>query len=66
MINDGSTDRSGEICEQYSKEDSRFITKHQNNQGVSVAITNGIKAANGTNVCFIDSADRIEFDYIKF
>ena len=59
MIDDGSTDGSGEICEQYSRNDSRFITIHQSNQGVSVSRNNGLQRARGKYISFVDSDDYI-------
>lgn len=59
MIDDGSTDGSGEICDQYSQSDSRFIAIHQSNQGVSVSRNNGLKQARGNYIAFVDSDDYI-------
>lgn len=59
MVDDGSTDGSGEICEQYSRNDSRFITIHQSNQGVSVSRNNGLQRARGKYISFVDSDDYI-------
>lgn len=56
-INDGSTDNSLEILNRYKKEDSRFKIINQENQGQSVARNNGIKAAKGHYIGFIDSDD---------
>ena len=57
MIDDGSTDGSGEICEQYSRKDKRFITIHQFNQGVSVSRNNGLQRTQGKYISFIDGDD---------
>ena len=59
MIDDGSTDGSGEICDRYSQSDSRFIAIHQSNQGVSASRNNGLKQARGNYISFIDSDDYI-------
>ena len=59
MIDDGSTDGSGEICDQYSQFDNRFIAIHQTNQGVSASRNNGLKRARGSYISFIDSDDYI-------
>ena len=58
MINDGSTDSSQEIAEQYL-EDERFYLINQNNSGQSVARNRAINLAKGEFVCFVDSDDII-------
>lgn len=60
LVNDGSTDTSLEICENYSKSDSRIIVINQANSGPSVARNNGIKKAEGEFIQFIDSDDFLE------
>ena len=59
MIDDGSTDGSGEICDRYSQSDSRFIAIHQTNQGVSASRNNGLNRAQGRYISFVDSDDYI-------
>lgn len=59
IINDGSTDKSVEICEKYAKEDSRICIISQKNKGVSAARNTGITKAIGTYIQFIDSDDYI-------
>jgi len=56
-INDGSTDASYEILNEYADKDNRVKIISQNNQGVSYARNNGINAANGEFVCFMDPDD---------
>lgn len=56
-VNDGSTDNSLEILNEYAKKDSRFIVIKQKNQGQSVARNLGIKTAKGQFIGFIDSDD---------
>lgn len=56
-INDGSTDNSLEILEKYKLKDERIILLSQENSGVSTARNNGIKAATGDYVSFIDADD---------
>ena len=60
LIDDGSTDESGNICDQFSKEDVRFLTYHISNGGVSNARNCGIKYAHSKYVMFVDSDDWIE------
>ena len=62
VINDGSTDESGSICDYYSKTDDRIILVHQENQGVSKARNNGIDIASAAYIGFVDSDDWIEAD----
>lgn len=60
LINDGSADDSGEICDQYSQLDKRIIVKHKTNGGVSSARNLGLDTASGEYVLFVDSDDWIE------
>lgn len=60
LIDDGSTDGSEIICDDYSLLDQRFIVVHQNNQGVSAARNKGLEIAQGNYVGFVDSDDWIE------
>jgi glycosyltransferase involved in cell wall biosynthesis len=64
MVNDGSTDRSGEICTHFSEMDKRFRAIHKPNGGVSSARNRGIELASGQYVTFIDSDDYISSDYL--
>ncbi len=57
LINDGSTDKSGQICDEYSKADSRISVVHKGNEGPSIARNIGIKAVKGKYLCFVDSDD---------
>lgn len=59
LINDGSTDRSGEICDAYGQKDDRVKVIHQDNAGPSVARNRGIEAATGEYIQFVDSDDHI-------
>lgn len=59
LVDDGSTDNSGKVCEEYRKDDSRIRVIHQNNQGLSAARNAGIQIANGEFLMFVDSDDRI-------
>lgn len=60
LVDDGSTDESGKICDEYATNDTRFIVIHIENSGVSNARNNGIKKANGKYIMMIDSDDWIE------
>ncbi len=65
LIDDGSPDRSGEICEEYSRMDSRFLTFHQENKGVGAVRHFGIKQAKGVYSIHIDPDDWIEPDMFE-
>lgn len=65
VVNDGSPDKSGEIAENYRLKDNRVRVIHQDNGGLSAARNSGLDIAKGKYVCFIDSDDWIEPDYLK-
>lgn len=60
LINDGSTDSSGEICEKWSNSDERIAVVHKENGGLSSARNAGIDLATGRYIAFVDSDDYIE------
>ena len=62
LVDDGSTDGSGELCDQYAAGDNRIRVIHQKNAGVSVARNVGVAAAQGDYIGFTDSDDIIEAD----
>lgn len=65
LVNDGSTDKSGEICNQFALKDRRVKVIHQVNKGVSAARNSGIRVANGEYICFVDSDDKLQKDFLK-
>lgn len=65
LINDGSTDKSGEICDVYSQKDSRIKVIHKKNEGQSSARNKGLEIARGDYIGFVDSDDWIEQDMYK-
>ena len=65
LVNDGSTDTSGKICESYSEKIDFVHVIHQENKGVSVARKVGLKESRGRYIIFIDSDDWIEKDYVE-
>ena len=60
IINDGSTDSSGKICEQYAKKDDRIVLIQKENEGLSAARNDGIEAAAADYLMFVDSDDWVE------
>lgn len=64
LINDGSTDGSGILCHRWSEKDERVRVFEQLNQGVSAARNVGIENSKGEWVCFIDSDDWIQGEYL--
>lgn len=65
LIDDGSPDRCGVICDEYSKRDSRFRVFHKENGGVSSARNVGLDNCIGELVAFVDSDDTIAPDYLE-
>lgn len=59
LVNDGSTDKSGAICDTYKSKKDNIIVIHQTNSGVSVARNNGLKKATGDYIAFVDPDDYI-------
>jgi glycosyltransferase involved in cell wall biosynthesis len=59
LINDGSTDKSKNICNEYASKDNRIKVIHQTNKGVSYARNAGLDSATGNYVMFIDSDDEL-------
>ena len=64
LVNDGSTDRSPEICSGYAEQDSRVRFVSQENQGVSAARNRGLGEALGEWVVFLDADDFISDDFL--
>lgn len=65
LVDDGSTDRSCGICQQYAALDSRVRLIHQENQGVSAARNRGLEVASGDWIGFVDADDSIAPDYYE-
>jgi glycosyltransferase involved in cell wall biosynthesis len=64
LVNDGSKDNCGEICNYYSKNDSRIIVIHKENEGLVNARKSGLDVANGDFVAFIDGDDWVGENFI--
>ena len=65
LVDDGSPDNSGKICDELSKIDDRIFVIHKENGGLSDARNFGILNAKGEFICFIDSDDYVDTDYIE-
>lgn len=60
LVDDGSTDRCGQICDRFAEHDSRIQVVHQPNRGLSAARNAGLERANGSFISFIDSDDYLD------
>lgn len=65
LIDDGSSDRSGEMCDLWKKKDSRITVIHKANGGLSDARNAGIEKAKGNYIVFVDSDDWIHRQYLE-
>jgi glycosyltransferase involved in cell wall biosynthesis len=59
LVNDGSTDSSGSICDSWAKKDSRIRVIHKKNEGVTIARKTGVEHSTGEWICFVDSDDKL-------
>ena len=66
LVDDGSPDNSGKICDAYAEQDNRITVIHQTNGGLSDARNAGIAAAKGAYLTFLDSDDWIPAEYIGY
>lgn len=65
LVDDGSTDESGKICDEYSVKDKRFIAFHKENGGVSFARNIGLSKAKGEYISFCDADDYVETNWLS-
>lgn len=65
LVDDGSTDSSGDICDKFAASDKRIKVYHKINGGVSSARNLGIKKVTGDYICFVDSDDWLDIDYFE-
>lgn len=66
IIDDGSSDNSGKIADAFCMSENKFRVFHQENKGVSSARNVGISKASGEYICFVDSDDHLENDYVDY
>lgn len=65
VVDDGSTDRSPEICDEFAGRDSRVNVQHQKNAGAAAARKKGVLCAKGSYICFVDADDRADISMIE-
>ena len=65
LVDDGSTDRCGAICDEYATKDNRVIVIHEVNSGVSVARNKGIDLSRGEYISFVDGDDILATNYYE-
>lgn len=65
LVDDGSTDGSGTICDRYAESDSRIQVLHKKNQGVSAARNDGVDRAGGRYLIFVDADDSIRPELVE-
>lgn len=65
LVDDGSPDKCGEICDEYAKKDKRIKVIHKANGGLSSARNAGLDIAIGKYICFVDSDDYLMENYIE-
>lgn len=66
LVDDGSPDRCGEICDEYAAKDSRIRVIHKNNGGQSSAQNLALDVAEGEYICFVDSDDYVKESYLSY
>lgn len=62
LVDDGSTDSSGDICDRYAEQDKRIVVIHKENGGVSDARNEGLRIAKGAYIGFVDGDDWVDLD----
>lgn len=66
LVDDGSSDSSGEICDAWEKRDTRIQVIHKPNGGQAEARNRGVKTARGEYIVFVDSDDRVHCEYVEY
>lgn len=65
LIDDGSTDNSGTLCDEWGKRDGRIIVSHKTNGGLSDARNAGVEICHGEYIVFVDSDDYVDTEFIQ-
>ena len=65
LVDDGSTDNSGRICDEYAKQDPRFVVVHKQNEGVAKARVTAFEHSRGELITFIDADDYVAPEYLE-
>ena len=65
LVDDSSPDSCGKICDEFAEKDSRITVIHKPNGGAASARNVGIDHATGDYICFVDSDDTVETNYVK-
>ena len=65
LVDDGSTDSSGRMCDTLKEKDDRIIVIHDKNEGLSEARNRGIRIASGEYICFLDSDDYLDKTFVE-
>lgn len=65
LVDDGSTDKSGQICEAWAAQDGRIQVVHQSNRGLSCARNRGVVQSGGSYISFVDSDDWLDPDFYR-
>ena len=65
LVDDGSSDNSGRICDEFKRQDPRIVTIHKENGGLSSARNAGIEAAKGKYIVLFDDDDILEENFVK-
>ena len=66
LVDDGSPDNSGKICDKYAEQDERIKVIHQENQGACAARNNGMSSCTGKWLVIVDGDDWLETDYVEY
>lgn len=66
LVDDGSPDRSGELCDRFARKDPRILVIHQKNMGPGPARNRGVQEAKSEYILFVDADDGIAADYVEY
>lgn len=66
LVNDGSKDNSGNICDKYAEKDSRFVVLHKKNEGTAAARNDALAIAKGDYIAFLDNDDYVSSHFYEY